>query len=94
MLDLKKTLELIDHSIFIEKLANYNFDSVALNWFESYVKERSQIVSFRGELSSKVTSVAVVPQGSINVSRNPPGEVNHELKMALSETTIFAKTIK
>ena len=64
-LDLSKAFDLINHSLLIDKLKLYNFDSSAINWFTSYLKDRKQFVSFKNCNSSMLSIKSGVPQGSI-----------------------------
>ena len=43
-LDFSKAFDTIDHNIFIKKIKHIGFSETPLKWFDSYLKERSQIV--------------------------------------------------
>ena len=66
LLDQSAAYDLLDHSIFLEKLKAYNFDDNSVLWFKSYLSGRSQIVQVESKLSKK-QSVGdhAAPQGSI-----------------------------
>ena len=64
-LDLRKAFDTVDHNILIDKLKIYGLDNVALNWFKSYLTNRSQMTVVRDEISGKLTIKCGVPQGSI-----------------------------
>jgi hypothetical protein len=64
-LDLSKAFDLIDHDILISKLKSYHIADNTLNWFQSYVCERSQKCAFLGSLSESMDLTHGVPQGSI-----------------------------
>ena len=63
MLDLQKAFDTVDHSILCEKLESIGVNSV--NWFYSYLSNRVQYVSLKGETSEPCTVTCGVPQGSI-----------------------------
>ena len=48
LVDLCKAFDLVDHKILIKKLKLYKCSSVALNWFESYLRNRKQFVVING----------------------------------------------
>ena len=64
-LDLSKAFDLVNHSILTQKLQLYNFSSLSLQWFSSYLSNRSQKVSINGHLSDSKPVLAGVPQGSV-----------------------------
>ena len=64
-IDLQKAFDTIDHSILIDKLRHYGIRGVALQWFISYLKERTQSVQIRHTKSLKLSINCGVPQGSI-----------------------------
>ena len=65
-LDNSKAFDTIDHTILLRKLNNYGVRGVSLNWFESYLSNRSQIVEYAGVTSSNQVNISSsVPQGSI-----------------------------
>ena len=64
-LDLSKAFDTIDHSILINKLKYYGIKGTALNWFKSYLNNRTQYVQFKEAISDKSIIQTGVPQGSI-----------------------------
>ena len=64
-LDFSKAFDMIDHSILLEKLYKYGFEGESLNWFQSYLYDRSQCVEFGGHRSSFLSLDKGVPQGSV-----------------------------
>ena len=64
-IDLKKAFDTVNHNILIDKLESYGIDGTELQWFKSYMSERTQKVDFVGTLSEKMSIDIGVPQGSI-----------------------------
>ena len=64
-LDLKKAFDLVDHDILIQKMKLYNFSENTLNFFQSYLSNRIQVVKDGDIISSSKTIKSGVPQGSI-----------------------------
>ena len=64
-MDLSKAFDTIDHNILIQKLKAYGVRGKALSWFEDYLRNRRQFVSFKSKTSSVSTVKCGVPQGSI-----------------------------
>jgi methylaspartate ammonia-lyase len=63
--DLKKAFDVVSHEILLKKLLKMGIQGVALAWFISYLKDRSQVVGINGKVSSsKKISISVL-QGSI-----------------------------
>lgn len=71
--DLSRAFDCVDHGGLLFKLERYGIRGVALNWFDSYLSNRSQFVEIKYKshgvcenFRSGITSTGVgVPQGSI-----------------------------
>ena len=68
MLNLSAAFDAVDHGILIERLRQsfgVGLQGLALSWIESFLCDRSQVVSLAGELSSRSFLSCGVPQGSV-----------------------------
>ena len=64
-LDFSKAFDTVDHAILLQKLEFYGIRGSALSWFQSYLKNRKQFLSYNGATSSLKLVKCGVPQGSI-----------------------------
>ena len=64
-LDIIKAFDTIDYQILIKKLSQYGIQDDELNFFESYLENRTQCCSVNGKLSDRQKIEYGVPQGSI-----------------------------
>ena len=64
-LDFFKAFDTVDHSILLDKLFHYGIRGSAYSWFQSYLSNRSQCVTYDGVKSSLGSIKCGVPQGSI-----------------------------
>ena len=64
-LDLAKAFETVDHKILISKLYYYGIRGSALRWFEDYLTNRKQFVTYNKIKSSTMSLTYSVPQGSL-----------------------------
>ena len=64
-LDLSKAFHTVNHDILLNKLDYYGICGLSLDWFKSYLTNRSQFVEFNGASSSSKFISCGVPQGSI-----------------------------
>ena len=64
-MDLSKAFDLVNHDVLRSKLAKYHVSPEALEWFTSYLSNRSQQCYMSGSLSSPLELKVGVPQGSI-----------------------------
>jgi hypothetical protein len=63
-LDLKKAFDTVQHDILLKKLSKYGINGVALDWFKSYLSDRSQCVDINGTMSDFKRILMSVLQGS------------------------------
>ena len=63
LIDLQKAFDTVDHDILLSKLKAIGVDSV--DWFRSYLSDRSQCVEVNGVRSEFLPINCGVPQGSI-----------------------------
>ena len=63
MLDLQKAFDTVNHDILLGKLKAMGLESV--EWFRSYLSERSQVVNIGKTLSEPLDVTCGVPQGSL-----------------------------
>ena len=64
-LDLSKAFDTLDHNVLLSKLNYYGIKDTALDWFKSYLTNRTQYVDCNG-ISSSIREIETgVPQGSI-----------------------------
>jgi hypothetical protein len=63
--DLKKAFDVCSHEILLMKLSKMGISGIALDWFRSYLSERSQIVDINGNLSRLKKIKISILQGSI-----------------------------
>ena len=64
-LDCSKTLDTVNHDIWLQKLSMYGVRDTALEWFRDYLANRSQYVTYNSMKSTKENITCGVPQGSI-----------------------------
>ena len=66
LLDQSAAYDLVDHDILLQKLKLYNFHEDSIEWFKSYLSQRSQIVQVESKQSKPLNlEDHAVPQGSI-----------------------------
>ena len=66
LLDLSAAFDTVDHEILFNRLKlHFGISGAVLSWFQSYLSNRTQIVSINGCASDPVDVVFGVPQGSV-----------------------------
>ena len=64
-LDPAKAFDTVDHSILLDKLEYYGISGTTLDWFKSYLTDRTKNFSINGQLSISNKIQRGVPQGSV-----------------------------
>ena len=64
-LDLRKSIDTVDHCILLDKLSKCGIRGTSWNWFKSYLENRIQYVCYSDTLSAIMPIIHGVPQGSI-----------------------------
>ena len=64
-LDFSKAFDTVDHVILLQKLYFYGIHDITLSWFENYLSNRKQYVTYNGIVSNTEKITCGVPQGSI-----------------------------
>jgi hypothetical protein len=64
-LDLSKAFDSLQHDILLNKMKHYGIRGVALDWFNSYISNRIQYVSYQNVNSINGNIMCGVPQGSV-----------------------------
>jgi len=65
-LDLSTVFDTVDHELLLQRLkCRFGITGRVLEWFRSYLTERTFSVIFQGERSSTVKLVCSVPHGSV-----------------------------
>lgn len=63
--DMSKAFDLVNHPILLKKLESFGLNGNLLEWFQSYLTDRSVHVTFNGYISKSFIPRSGVPQGSI-----------------------------
>ncbi len=65
LLDLSAAFDMVNHQILLSTLLRKDISGTALQWFDSYLSDRSFKVSWRSEVSKSQHLATGVPQGSV-----------------------------
>jgi hypothetical protein len=63
--DLKKAFDVCSHEILLMKLSKMGITGIALDWFRSYLSNRTQVVDIKGSFSRTRKIKISILQGSI-----------------------------
>ena len=99
MIDFRKAFDLVDHSLLIKKLGVYKCSEHFIKFMDSYLCQRTQVVSIDGTLSRICDIKFGVPQGSvlgpllflifINDLPLVLSEIVHSIDLYADDTTIW-----
>ena len=64
-IDLSAAFDTVSHPILLEKLQYYGLDKLTLDWFSSYLSDRTAYVVIGSANSTPTTTFCGVPQGSV-----------------------------
>ena len=64
-IDLSKAFDTVDHQILLKKLNLYGINDINIHWFESYLTNRKQFLTFNNKNTPFANITCGVPQGSI-----------------------------
>ena len=65
LIDLRKAFDTVNHSILCDKLKSVGLSDSSVEWFRSYLDNRTQSVEVNGSMSDVCNVTCGVPQGSI-----------------------------
>ena len=65
LIDLQKAFDTIYHAVLLQKLYAIGFLKHTVNWFQSYLSNRSFLVNLENNFSQPASVSCGVPQGSI-----------------------------
>ena len=65
LIDLQKAFDTINHDILLKQMSALRFSDRSINWFQSYLSNRSFLQNVQGKYSCIVKIDCGVPHGSI-----------------------------
>ena len=65
LIDFSKAFDMVEHNILLDKLQHYGIRGTVLQWFKSYLSNRTQFVTIDGADSDSKHMKYGIPQGSI-----------------------------
>ena len=65
LLDISKAFDCVNHDILLDKLYHYRIRGSVLDWFKSFLTNRTHYVDINGSKSEPYTPTMGVPQGSV-----------------------------
>lgn len=93
-MDFSKAFDLVDHDLLLAKLHGLGIHGTLLRWFESYLRNRSQLVVAKGFKSSKTSVPSGVPQGSHMGPILFVGFIDKLPSLVKSKVKLFADDLK
>ncbi len=63
--DFAKAFDKVDHNALMFKLKAFGLSDGLVQWFSTYLRDRSQFVTIGGAKSTRIIPTSGVPQGSI-----------------------------